>query len=254
MCRWPPAGCSDNRDSPSPPPTPPAVPLHVTSQVSEHCLAGSSVSVIPGGGVSHAITLPGWHSSWKSHGRQPHHHNHLPRGVSGGLSGKKACYSCGTEYSPVDLGACPKCCPREACKSGCGKPAFYSLKLGSFGYCSSECHDRCELEGARRDVASFVKGLEVNPGRDSSQAPAKESSVNHGAMSQPPTRSWPQGDNMPTTPGITPGALPTQQPPPQRPVSFSVCNCKLSRDVVRAMSLYDKGKLQTVNGTKGVSY
>ena len=86
-----------------------------------------------------------------------------------------------------------------------------------------------------------------------SQAPAKES-VNHGAMSQPPTRSWPHGDDMPTTPGITPGAIPTQQPPPQGPASFSACNCKLSRDVARAMSLYDKGKLHTVKGTKGVSY
>jgi len=167
----------------------------------------------------------------------------------------KACYSCETVYSPVDLGACPKCCPRDTCKSKCGKPAFYSLELGSFSYCSSECRDRCELEKARREVVSLVKGFEVNPGRDMSQAtPAKESSVNRGAMPQPPTRSWPQGDTVPTTLGITPGALPTQQPPPQGPASFSACNCKLSRDVARAMSLYDKGQLQTVNGTKGVSY
>ena len=82
----------------------------------------------------------------------------------------------------------------------------------------------------------------VNPGRDSSQTPAKESAVNHGAI-QPPTRSWPQSDDVPTTLGITPGAPPTQQP-----------NCKLSKDVACAMSLYDKGKLQTVKGTKGVSY
>ena len=135
----------------------------------------------------------------------------------------KACFSCGMVYSAVDLGACPKCCPREACKRGCGKLAFCSLELGSFGYCSPECRDRCELEGAKRDVASLVKGFEVKPaGRGCSQAPANES-VNHGAMSQPPTRSWPQGDDMPTTPGIMPGALPTQQPPP-RQASFSVCN------------------------------
>ena len=147
-------------------------------------------------------------------------------------------------YSPVDLGACPKCCPREVCKNGCGKLAFYSLELGSFSYCSPECRDRCELERARREVTSLVKGFEVNSGRDSSQpTPAKESAVNHGAMSQPPTRSWPQGDDMPTTLGITPGAPPTQQP-----------NCKLSKDVACAMSLYDKGKLQTVKGTKGISY
>ena len=165
----------------------------------------------------------------------------------------KTCYSCGTLYSSVDLGACPKCCPREECKKRCGKPAFYSLELGSFSYCSPECRDRCELDRARREVASLVKGLEVNPGRGCSQAPANEC-VNHNAMSQPPTRSWPQGDDMPTTPGIAPGAPPTQQPPPQGPAGFSVCNCKLPRDVVRAMSLYDKGRLQTVNGTKGVSY
>ena len=112
---------------------------------------------------------------------------------------------------------------QEMRKNGCGKPAFYSLELGSFSYCSPECRDRCELEGARRDVASFMKGVEVNPaGRGSSQAPANES-VNHRAMSQPPTRYWPQSDDMPTTPGIPPGALPTQQPPPQQ-ASLSVCN------------------------------
>ena len=166
----------------------------------------------------------------------------------------KACYSCGTVYSPVDLGACPKCCPRDTCKSKFGKPAFYSLELGLFSYCSSECRDRCELEGARREVASLVKEFEVNPVRDMSRAPAKESSVNHGATSQLPTRCSPWGDDTPTTAGITPGALPTQQPPPQGQASFSVCNCKPSRDAARAMSLYDKGKLQTVKGTKGVSY
>ena len=61
-------------------------------------------------------------------------------------------------------------------------------------------------------------------------------------------------NDMPTTLVITPGALPTQQPPPQGQAGFSACNCKLSRDAARTMSLYDKGKLQTVKGTKGVSY
>ena len=101
-------------------------------------------------------------------------------------------------YSAVNLGACLKCCPRDTCKRGCAKLAFCSLELGSFSYCSPKCCDRDELEGARRKVASLVKGFEVNPGKDSSQAPAKEF-VNHGAMSQPPTTSWPQGDDMPTS-------------------------------------------------------
>ena len=167
----------------------------------------------------------------------------------------KTCYSCGTVYSPVDLGACPKCCPREECKKRCGKLAFYSLELGSFSYCSPECRDRCELERARREVASLVKGFEVNPGRDSSQAPAKESSVNHGAMSQPPTRSWSQSDDTPTTAGVTPGAPPTQQPPPpQSQATMQYYHCKLTLNVVRAMSLYDSGRLRTVNSTKGVRH
>ena len=80
------------------------------------------------------------------------------------------------------------------------------------------------------------------------QAPAKES-VSYGALSQPPTRSRPRSDDRPTTVGVTLWAPPTQQPPSQAPA----IHCKLSRNVVRAMSLYDRGKLQTVNGTKGVS-
>ena len=166
-------------------------------------------------------------------------------------------------YSSVDLGACPKCCPREVCKKGCGKLAFCSLELGSFSYCSPECRDKCELEAARKEVASLVKGFEVNPGRDSSQAPAKGSSVNHGAMSQPPTKSWSQGDDMPTkscsqsadTPGVTPGAPPTQQPPPpQSQATMQYHHCKLTLNVVCAMSLYDSGRIRTVNSTKGVRH
>ena len=45
----PTAGCSGNRDSPSPPPAPLAVPIHVMSQVSDHSLTRSSVS---GGGAA----------------------------------------------------------------------------------------------------------------------------------------------------------------------------------------------------------
>ena len=162
----------------------------------------------------------------------------------------KACFSCGIVYSPVDLGACPKCCPREVCKRGCGKPAFCSLELGSFSYCSPECRDRCELERTRREVARVVKGFEVNPGRDMSQAPAKESSVNHGAMSQPHTKSWSRSDD---TPGVTPGSPPTQQPP-QNQATMQYYHCKLTLNVVRAMSLYDSGRLRTVNSTKGVRH
>ena len=164
----------------------------------------------------------------------------------------KVCYSCGTVYSPVDLGACPKCCPREACKRGCGKPAFYSLELGSFSYCSPECRDRCELEVARSEVASLVKEFEVNPGRDMSRAPAKESSVNHGATSQLPTRCSPWGDDTPTTAGVTPGPPSTQQPPPSQ--SQATMKYNLTFDAVRAMSLYDSGRIQTVNSTKGVRH
>ena len=152
----------------------------------------------------------------------------------------------------MDLGACPKCCPRGACKSGCGKPAFCSLELGSFGYCSPECRDRCELEVAKSELTRALKGFEVNPGRVSSEAPAKES-VSHGASSQPPTRSRPQSDDTPTTVGGIHGSPPTQQPPPQGQASVTFHHCQLSRNVVRAMSLYDRGKLQTVKGTKGVS-
>ena len=103
-------------------------------------------------------------------------------------------------------------------------------------------------------MASLVKGFEVNPGRDSSQAPAKESSVNHGAMLQPPTRCSPRGDDTPTTVDVTPGAPPTQQHPPQNQATMKYCNCKLTYGIVRAMSLYDSGRLQTVNGTKGVRH
>ena len=151
----------------------------------------------------------------------------------------------------MDLGACPKCCPRGACKSGCGKPAFCSLELGSFGYCSAECRDRCELERAKRELTRALKGFEVNPGRVSSEAPTKES-VSHGALSQPPTRSRPRSDDTPINLGVTHGAPPIRQPPPQGQASV-IFNCKLSRDVVRAMLFYNRGRLQTVKGTKGVS-
>ena len=214
-----------------------------------------SVYIIPGGAVSHTAALSGGHPTWESHSSQPHHHP-SSWGIVSGQSGWKLCYGCGTGYSSADLGACPKCCPREECKrSGCDKPAFCSLELGSFGYCGAECRDRCELEGARREVVIALEEFEVNPGRMSSQEAAKES-VNHTALSQPSTRSRPQSNDTPTTAGATPEAPPTQQsppPPPRGQVSISVCNYKLSRDVVRAMSLYDRGKLQTVKGSKGVS-
>ena len=214
--------------------------------------------IIPGGAVSHTAALSGGHSTWESHSSQPHHHP-LSWDIVGGLSGWKFCCGCGTGYSSADLGACPKCCPRKECKSGCGKPAFYSLELGSFGYCGAECRDS-ELEGARREVARALKEFEVNSGRVISQTTAaKESrpSINHTALSQPSTRSSPQSNDTPTTVGATPEGPPTQQspppPPPQGQVSFSVCNYKFPRDVVHAMSLYDRGKLQTVKGTNGVS-
>ena len=168
----------------------------------------------------------------------------------------------------MDLGACPKCHPRGACKSGCGKPAFYPLELGSFGYCSAECRDRCELEAAKSELTRALKGFEVNPGRVSSEAPAKES-VSHGALSQPltrpqsddtpinlsqsPTRSRPRSTDKPSTLGGIHGTLPTQLPPPQGKVSVIFRNFKLSRDAIRAFSLYDKGRLLTVNGINGVS-
>ena len=215
--------------------------------------------IIPGGTVSHTTSPSGEHSTWVSHSSQRHHHHHHPSsgGVSGGQSDWRVCHTCETGYSPIDLGACPKCCPRKECKYGCGKPAFCSLELGSFGYCGAECRDRCELEGARREMVRALKEFEVNSGRVSSQEAAKKS-VNHTALSQPSTRSRPQGNDTPTTVGATPEAPPTQQSPPpplppQGQVSISVCNYKLPRDVVRATSLYDRGKLQTVKGTNGVS-
>ena len=74
------------------------------------------------------------HSHWESQSSQPHHHSHPPRNVIGRMSGWKTCYTCGTGYFSVDSGACPKCCLKEACKSGCAKPAFCSLEPRLFGY------------------------------------------------------------------------------------------------------------------------
>ena len=70
---------------------------------------------------------------------------------------------------------------------------------------------------------------------------------------QPLTRSRPRSDGTPTTVGGIHGSPPTQQPPPQAQASVTICHHKLSQDAVRAMFLYDRGKLQTVKGTKGVS-
>ena len=84
------------------------------------------------------------------------------------------------------------------------------------------------------------------------QTPAKEFSVNRGAMSQLLTRDWSQSDD---TPGVTPGAPPTQQPPlPQSQARMKSFQCKLTFDVVRVMSLYDRGRIVTVNSTKGVRH
>ena len=210
-----------------------------------------SVYIIPGGAVSHTAAPSGGHLTWESHNRQPQHHL-SSWGIVSGQSGWKFCYGCGTGYSFADLGACPKCCPREACKGGCDKPAFCSLELGSFGYCSAECRDRCELERAKREVARALKEFEVNSERVSSQTAEKES-VNHTALSQPSVSSRLQSDDTPTTVGTTSEAPPTQKPPPPGQATVRYHFCKLSLGVVRAMSLYDSGKLQTVQGTKGVS-
>ena len=152
----------------------------------------------------------------------------------------------------VDLRACPECCPRESCKNDqCDKPAFYTLDLGSFGYCSAECRDRCELERAKRELTRALEEFEVNPERGSTQSPAKEP-VNHDEVSQPLTRTRLQSEDTPTE-GATQVSPPTQQlSPPQGPASI-IANCKLSKDAVWAMSFYDRGRLHTVRGTKGVS-
>ena len=153
----------------------------------------------------------------------------------------------------MDLGACPKCCPREACKSGCGKPAFYTLDLGSFDYCSAECRDRCELERAKSEVSRALEECEVNPGGDSTKTPAKEP-VSHDATPhvQPLTRPRCRSEDTPTIVGATCEATPTQQSPPPQEQRI-VCYYKVSLEAVRAMSLYDSGNLQTAWGTKGVS-
>ena len=150
---------------------------------------------------------------------------------------------------------CPKCCPRQSCKGGCGKPAFCTLDLGSFGYCSAECRDKCELERAKSELSRELEEFEVNPGRHSTQAPSKEP-VSHAPTPhvQPLTRPRCRSEDTPTIVGATCEALPTQHSsPPQEQVTVSYHHHKVSIEAVRAMSFYDSGKLQTVWGTKGVS-
>ena len=169
------------------------------------------------------------------------------------MSGQKTCLTCDTTYSPVDLGACPKCCPRQSCRSGCGKPAFCTLDLGPFGYCSAECRDRCELERAKSEVTRALKEFEVMPG--STKTPAKEP-VSHNATPhvQPLTRPRRRSEDTPTIVGATCEAPPTQKPPsPQEQVTVGYQSYKVSIAAVHAMSLYDSGKLQAMKGTKGVS-
>ena len=125
----------------------------------------------------------------------------------------------------------------------------------SFGYCSAECRDRCELERAKSEVTRALEEFEVNPERGSTQAPAKEP-VSHNATPhvQPLTRPRLQSEDTPTIVGAACRAPPTQQsPPPQEQRTVSVHCYKVSLEAVRAMSLYDSGKLQTVWGIKGVS-
>ena len=156
----------------------------------------------------------------------------------------------------VDLGACPNCCPREACKSGCGKPVFYTLDLGSFGYCSSKCRDRCELERAKSEVSRALEEFEVNPGGGSTQSPVKDPvMISQDAVSQPLTRARLHSEDTPASESAALGSPPKQQlPQPQELLSVSICNCKVSKDAVRDMyKFYDRGRLHTVNGLKGVS-
>ena len=159
-----------------------------------------------------------------------------------GISGWQTCPRCGTGYSLVDLGACSKCCPRESCKSGCGKPAFYTLDLGSFGYCSAECRDRCELERAKRELTRALEEFEVIPGRGSTQAPAKEP-VSYGATGQPLTRAKLQSTDTPTSKGTTHGSPPT----------ITHYHYEVSLNDIRAMSFYNSGKIEILSGTRGVS-
>ena len=95
----PTAGCSDDRDSPSPPPMPPAVPHHVTSQVSEHSPTHSSVSrggAASGSGSDQQLVSPlkpqtdsSDRHQWQSDGTIPPaspgedgSHAHTPDGLS----------------------------------------------------------------------------------------------------------------------------------------------------------------------------
>ena len=127
------------------------------------------------------------------------------------------------------------------------------MDLGSFGYCSAECRDRCELESAKSEVSRELEEFEVIPG--STKTPAKEA-VSHNATPhvQPLTRPRRRSEDTPTIVGATCEAPPTQQStPPQEQRTVSVHCYKVSLGAVRAMSFYDSGKLQTVRGTKGVS-
>ena len=95
----PTAGCSDNRDSPSPPPTSPAVTHHVISQVSEHCPTRSFVSggeAASGSGSDQQLVSPLKHLAdssdshqWQCDGTPPPaspgddgSHAHSPDGLS----------------------------------------------------------------------------------------------------------------------------------------------------------------------------
>ena len=215
-----------------------------------------SLCLIAEGGLeSHAAAPSGGYSNWEVHSSQPHHHRH-PLNEVIDRSGWKTCSSCSTGYSVVYLGACPRCCPRESCKSGCGKPAFYTLDLGSFGYCSAECRDRCELERAKRELTRALEEFEVIPGRGSTQAPTREVvMISQVAVSQPLARAGLHSEDTAASESATPGSPPKQLPPqPQELPSVSVCNCKVPRDAVRDMRMfYDRGRLHTVRGLKGVS-
>ena len=202
---------------------------------------------------SHAAAPLGGYSNWEVHGSQPHHHRH-PLNEVIDRSGWKICSRCGKGYSVVDLGACPKCCPRELCKNHqCSKPAFCTFDLGSFGYCSAECRDKCELERAKRELTRALEEFEVNPGGGSTQTPVKEP-VSHSAPLRPLTRAELWSEAAPTHEYVTHRAYPTLRPsPPQTPAGVSDFDYKLSIGEILAMSFYDSGRLQTVKGTKGVS-
>ena len=78
--------------------------------------------------------------------------------------------------------------------------------------------------------------------------------VNHSAVLQSVIRTRLQSEDTPTTESANHKAPPTQLlPSSQNQLRITYYHYEVSLEAVRAMSFYDRGKLQTVWGTRGVS-